>query len=95
MMEYVKIPNIFKREEYGNNRLIEGNYSLPEIRVVPLVSTGTLQEAVEFVRLHPKSLLRDAEMEGIVCRPLHELFDRRGNRIITKVKCRDFEKTRE
>ena len=32
----------------------------------------------------------DAEMEGIVCRPLFELADRRGNRMIVKIKCRDF-----
>lgn len=207
-MEYTKIPNIFKREEYGNNKLIEGAYSTPEleylanvpwvwtekvdgtnirvmwdghsvsfggrtdkaqipahlvnklnelfggtnkeeifeqkfgesnvilfgegfgekiqkggglygpvdfilfdvmignmwlkrdavediantfgIRVVPIVNTGTLTEAVEFIRKHPKSNLRDAEMEGVVCRPLHELSDRRGNRLIVKVKCRDF-----
>lgn len=207
-MEYTKIPNIFKREEHGNNKLIEGEYSTPElaylanipwvwtekvdgtnvrvmwdghfvsfggrtdkaqipahlvnklnelfggtnkeeifeqkfgesnvilfgegfgekiqkggglygpvdfilfdvmignmwlkrdavediantfgIRIVPIVGTGTLTNAVEFIRKHPKSNLRDAEMEGVVCRPLHELADRRGNRLIVKVKCRDF-----
>lgn len=206
-MEYTKIPNIFKREEHGNNKLIEGDYSTPEleylanvpwvwtekvdgtnirvvwdghsvsfggrtdkaqipahlvnklnelfggtnkeeifeqkfgetpvilfgegfgekiqkggglygavdfilfdvfcgmwlkrdavediadtfgIRAVPIVNTGTLPEAVEYIRQHPKSSLRDAELEGIVCRPLHELADRRGNRIIVKIKCRDF-----
>ena len=30
-MEYTKIPNIFKREEHGNNKLIEGDYSTPEL----------------------------------------------------------------
>ena len=30
-MEYVKIPNVFKREAFGNNKLIEGVYSTPEI----------------------------------------------------------------
>lgn len=60
------------------------------IRTVPSVGTGTLPEAVEYVRQHPKSFLRDAEMEGVVCRPVCELSDRRGNRLIVKVKCRDF-----
>lgn len=60
------------------------------IRTVPVVGKGTLAEAVEYVRKHPKSFLRDAEMEGVVCRPFHELRDRRGNRLIVKVKCRDF-----
>ena len=63
------------------------------IRTVPIVGTGTLPEAVEYVRQHPKSKLREAEMEGIVCRPVCELSDRRGNRLIVKVKCRDFEET--
>lgn len=29
--EYTKIPNIFKREMYGKNKLIEGEYSTPEL----------------------------------------------------------------
>lgn len=209
-MEYVKIPNIFRREEYGNNKLIEGAYSSPEleylsecpwvwtekvdgtnvrvmwdghsvtfggrtdkaqipahlvnrlnelfggtdkeeifeqhfgdtpvilfgegfgekiqkggglygpvdfilfdvfvggmwlkredvesiasvfgIKVVPIIGIGPLPLAVDTIRRHPVSRLRDAELEGIVCRPAFELQDRRGNRIIVKIKCRDFEK---
>ena len=30
-MEYTKIPNIFKREEFGNNKLIEGEFSTDEL----------------------------------------------------------------
>lgn len=208
-MEYTKIPNIFKREEFGNNKLIEGEYSTPEleylaknnwiwtekvdgtnirimwdgysvtfggrteraqipshlvnklnelfggtnkeeifeqkfgktnvilfgegygekiqngggkygpvnfilfdvfcggmwlkrdavddiastfgISVVPTIGEGTLNDAVNFIKRHPKSWLKDDTMEGIVCRPVHELADRRGNRIIVKVKCRDFD----
>lgn len=60
------------------------------IKAVPTVSFGTLPEAVFLIKQHPHSLLRDAEMEGIVCRPLEELMDRRGERIIVKIKCRDF-----
>lgn len=208
-MEYVKIPNIFRREEYGNNKLIEGAYSSPEleylsecqwvwtekvdgtnirvmwdghsvtfggrtdkaqipahlvnrlnelfggtdkeeifeqhfgntpvilfgegfgekiqkggglygpvdfilfdvfiggvwlkredvesiasvfgIKVVPIIGIGPLPLAVDTIRRHPVSRLRDAELEGIVCRPAFELQDRRGNRIIVKIKCRDFE----
>jgi len=207
-MEYVKIPNIFKREEYGSNKLIEGKFSTPELKylanaqwvwtekvdgtnirvmwdghsvtfggrtdkaqipahlvnklnelfggtnkeeifeqhfgdvsvilfgegygekiqkggglygpvnfilfdvfingvwlkreaieeiacafnigVVPIVGEGSLNQAVEEIRKHPKSQLRDAELEGFVCRPACELLDRMGNRIIVKIKCRDF-----
>lgn len=60
------------------------------IRVVPIVGTGNLSDAVEYIRKHPKSMLRDAELEGIVCRPKYELAGRCGNRIIVKIKYRDF-----
>lgn len=62
------------------------------ISCVPIVGRGNLRDAVEYIRKHPKSQLKDDELEGIVCRPPHELADRRGNRIIVKIKCRDFEK---
>lgn len=60
------------------------------IGVVPIVGGGSLNQAVEEIRKHPKSQLRDAELEGFVCRPACELLDRMGNRIIVKIKCRDF-----
>ena len=60
------------------------------IQTVPVVGHGTLSDGVEYIRSHPVSKLRDAEMEGIVCRPSVELSDRRGNRVIVKIKCRDF-----
>lgn len=63
-----------------------------EVKVVPIVGRGTLTKAVEFIREHPMSELRDDELEGIVCRPAVELQDRRGERIIVKIKCRDFDK---
>lgn len=62
------------------------------IETVPVVGRGNLREAVEYIRKHPKSMLKDDELEGIVCRPTNELLDRRGNRIIVKIKCRDFDK---
>ena len=62
------------------------------IRVVPIVGQGNLNDAEAFVREHPKSMLRDFEIEGIVCRPACELRSRGGDRIIVKIKCRDFPK---
>ena len=37
---------------------------------------------------HPDSIIAEeqVEMEGVVCRPKIELRDRRGNRIIVKIK---------
>ena len=63
-----------------------------EIKTVPVVGSGTLVEAVEYIKEHPKSKLRESELEGIVCRPKHEMFARNGDRIIVKIKCRDFPK---
>ena len=62
------------------------------IDVVPVVLTGTLQEAIAFVMTKPKSKIgkKEAPMEGLVCRPAVELYDRMGRRVIVKVKVRDF-----
>lgn len=66
------------------------------LHVVPEVGRGTLQEAVDYVKCNPVSLLRHPdpdnahEMEGLVVRPLVQLFDRKGEMIIAKIKCRDF-----
>lgn len=62
------------------------------IKVVPIVLEDNVSAAVEFVRTHPMSSLGNHmhEMEGVVGRPEVELMDRRGNRLIVKVKYRDF-----
>ena len=60
------------------------------IKAVPIVGCGTLEEAIEFVKQHPDSTLGDLPMEGVVCRPKIELRDRCGNRVIVKIKYRDF-----
>ena len=60
------------------------------LKVVPIVGTGTLEQAVEYVKGHPKSTMGELDMEGIVCRPEMELRDRCGNRVIVKIKWEDF-----
>lgn len=62
-----------------------------DIDVVPIVLTGTLQEAVDFVKQKPKSTIGAADMEGLVCKPAVDMIDRMGRRVIVKVKVRDFE----
>jgi hypothetical protein len=58
---------------------------------VPLVGFGTLPRAVEFVRGGLKSVLAPGhQAEGIVARPTVDLLTRSGERVICKVKCRDF-----
>lgn len=60
------------------------------IRAVPIVGEGTLSEAVERTRVGFNSQWGDFIAEGIVARPKNELMTRRGERIITKIKQRDF-----
>lgn len=79
---------------------INGNYQTREnveraaksfgVPVVPIVGSGTLEEAIGFVKGHPNSVVGDLPMEGVVCRPKMELRDRCGNRVIVKIKWKDF-----
>lgn len=60
------------------------------IKVVPIVGEGTLLEAVEMVKKGFHSQWGEFAAEGLVCQPKTEMKTRRGDRIITKIKCRDF-----
>ena len=84
--------------------MINGNYQSREtvvgiandfgLKVVPIIGTGTLLEAVLYVKKRPRSFIAqnpNYPMEGLVCRPAMELQDHCGNRIIVKIKWRDFE----
>lgn len=61
------------------------------IDVVPIVLTGTLNTAVNYVKSKPKSTIGVADMEGLVCKPEVDMLDRMGRRLIVKVKVCDFE----
>ncbi len=62
------------------------------INVVPIVLEGTIQQAVDYVKNHPKSLIsrEEKEMEGLVGTPPVRLTDVHGERLIVKIKTRDF-----
>ena len=63
------------------------------IDVVPIILKGTIDDAVTFIKTRPNTTIGkgEAPMEGIVGRPSVELKDRRGKRIIVKVKANDYE----
>lgn len=65
------------------------------VKTVPALGYSNLSGIVDYVSKHPMSLLRDGEMEGVVARPAYGVLDRNGDRIIVKVKCRDFKKEDE
>jgi len=60
------------------------------IDVVPVIGEGSLYDGIDIVRNGMKSVWGDFEAEGIVARPAVELRSRSGQRIITKIKCKDF-----
>lgn len=60
------------------------------LKVVPIIGAGTLNDAVELVRQGLPSRLGKLTAEGLVLRPKVELFDRRGQRVIAKIKHKDF-----
>ena len=61
-----------------------------DIHVVPVVGYGTLYDACTIVQRELLSRWGNFEAEGIVARPVVQLFDRYGERIIAKIKARDF-----
>lgn len=60
------------------------------IDVVPIVLEGTIQEAIDYVKTKPNSKIGTAKSEGVVGRPMVEMQDRTGKRVIVKIKVRDF-----
>jgi ATP-dependent RNA circularization protein (DNA/RNA ligase family) len=64
------------------------------IEVVPWLGTAPLKDWVEYVKEKNHSLFADDDdyiMEGVVCKPAVELRNKRGERIVVKIKWRDFE----
>lgn len=61
-----------------------------ELEVVPIIGQGTLPEMVEMARHGFDSTWGAFRAEGIVARPLVELAARNGQRVITKIKSKDF-----
>lgn len=83
----IKIGNIWlKRED------VEKIAEQLHINIVPKIGKGTIDEAIEYIKSAPKSYFgfKNFVMEGLVIRPEYELLDRRGHRVITKIKVKDF-----
>lgn len=60
------------------------------IRFAPVVGEGTIAEAIRIVTAGQTSAFGNFTAEGLVIRPKTELRTRRGDRIISKLKARDF-----
>ncbi len=60
------------------------------LKAVPIIGHGTLEEAIEKTKKGFNSQWGDFIAEGIVAKPRVEMKTRRGERIITKLKYKDF-----
>ena len=78
---------------YLDRRDAEDVYKALGIKMVPIVATMTLNDAVCAVMSKPYSLISETKqvMEGLVCVPDVPVYDKQGNRIIVKIKVKDFE----
>ena len=78
-------------DNYQEREWVEKTAMAFNVPVVPIVGYGSLNEAVDYIKTHPNSIIakEKVEMEGIVVRPLYELRDRAGKRIIVKIKWND------
>lgn len=77
-------------DNYQEREWVEKTAQMFNIDVVPIVLTGTIQDGIDYVMKHPRSTMGTAIMEGVVGRPMIELRDRRGERVIVKIKWEDF-----
>ena len=59
------------------------------IKIVKIIDTGTLLEAITITKLGFNSEFGNFLAEGLVLRPKTQLFNRKRERIITKIKHRD------
>jgi hypothetical protein len=65
------------------------------LKVAPVLATATLSEWVDWIKqgdYAESELHSGARNEGVVLRPPIELMNRRGQRIITKLKFKDFKR---
>lgn len=61
-----------------------------ELKVVPIIGAGNLEDMMHNVECGFSSVWGPFQAEGIVARPDVELFGRNGERVICKLKTKDF-----
>lgn len=78
-------------DNYQSRESVEDIAKCFDLEIVPIIMYGTIQEAVDFVKTKPNSTIGTAKMAGLVGRPVVEMRDRCGNRMIVKIKVCDFQ----
>ena len=77
-------------DNWQSREWVEATAKMFGIDVVPIVLEGTTGDGIDYVMQHNNSTIGNAVMEGVVGRPKVEIKDRLGNRIIVKIKWKDF-----
>lgn len=77
-------------DNWQSREWVEATAKMFGIDVVPIVLEGTIGDGIDYVMQHNHSTIGSAVMEGVVGRPKVEMKDRLGNRIIVKIKWKDF-----
>ena len=77
-------------DNWQSREWVETTAKMFSIDVVPIVLEGTIDDGIDYVMQHNNSTIGKAMMEGVVGRPKVEMKDRLGNRIIVKIKWKDF-----
>ena len=77
-------------DNWQEREWVEKTAKMFGIDVVPVVFVGSLEEGIDYVMEHHPSTIGTAMMEGVVGRPMVEMKDRLGKRIIVKIKWEDF-----
>ena len=77
-------------DNWQSREWIEATAKMFGIDIVPIVLEGTIGDGIDYVMQHNHSTIGSAVMEGVVGKPKVEMKDRLGNRIIVKIKWKDF-----
>ena len=77
-------------DNWQEREWVEKTAKMFGIDAVPVVFVGSLEEGIDYVMEHHPSTIGTAMMEGVVGRPMVEMRDRLGKRIIVKIKWEDF-----
>lgn len=77
-------------DNWQSREWVEATAKMFGVDVVPIVLEGTIGDGIDYVMQHNNSTIGKAVMEGVVGRPKVEMKDRLGNRIIVKIKWKDF-----
>lgn len=77
-------------DNWQSREWVEATAKMFGIDVVPIVLEGTIGDGIDYVMQHNHSTIGSAVMEGVVGKPKVEMKDRLGNRIIVKIKWKDF-----